>query len=65
MYVHQAASEAKPLIGAVPEENISIAERLQAHDPEILDELILRYQTRLRGYLTRLTADRELSEDLL
>jgi RNA polymerase sigma-70 factor, ECF subfamily len=47
------------------EENISIAERLQAHDPEIIDELIVRYQVRLRGYLTRLTADRELAEDLL
>ena len=46
-------------------ENIKIAERLKAHDPHILDELILRYQRRLRCYLMRLTADRELSEDLL
>ncbi|HEY4051178.1 MAG TPA: sigma-70 family RNA polymerase sigma factor [Acidobacteriaceae bacterium] len=46
-------------------ENIAIAERLKAHDPHILDELILRYQQRLRRYLIRLTADRELSEDLV
>lgn len=79
MYVHLAASEAKPRIGSVPkspaaavasateltEENISIAERLQSHDPEIIHELIVRYQVRLRGYLIRLTADRELAEDLL
>jgi hypothetical protein len=48
----------------IGENNILIAERLRAHDPEIIDELILRYQVRLRGYLTRLTSDRELSEDL-
>lgn len=49
----------------IRENNILIAERLRAHDPEIVDELILRYQVRLRGYLIRLTADRELSEDIL
>jgi RNA polymerase sigma-70 factor (ECF subfamily) len=79
VYVHPRVSEAKPLTDSVSkspaaavtsaskmtEENISIAKRLEAHDPEIIDELILRYQIRLRGYLTRLTADRELSEDLL
>jgi RNA polymerase sigma-70 factor, ECF subfamily len=62
------AANALPLsrtTSEITEENISIAERLQARDPEIIDELILRYQVRLRGYLTRLTADRELSEDLL
>jgi RNA polymerase sigma-70 factor (ECF subfamily) len=53
------------IVSEITEENISMAERLQAHDPEIIDELILRYQVRLRGYLTRLTADRELAEDLL
>lgn len=46
-------------------ENVEIAERLKAHDPYILDVLILRYQQRLRRYLMRLTGDRELSEDLL
>jgi RNA polymerase sigma-70 factor (ECF subfamily) len=49
----------------IGENNILIAERLRAHDPEIVDELILRYQVRLRGYLTWLTSDRDLSEDLL
>jgi RNA polymerase sigma-70 factor (ECF subfamily) len=79
MHVQLRASAAKPLTDSVSkspasavasaskmtEDNTSIAERLQAHDPEVIDELILRYQVRLRGYLTRLTADRELSEDLL
>jgi RNA polymerase sigma-70 factor (ECF subfamily) len=46
-------------------ENVAIAERLKAHDPAILDELILRYQRRLLRYLIHLTADRALSEDLL
>lgn len=49
----------------ISDESVEIAERLKAHDPRILDELILRYQRRLLGYLMRLTADRELSEDLL
>jgi RNA polymerase sigma-70 factor (ECF subfamily) len=46
-------------------ENIAIAERLKAHDPHVLDELIRRYQRRLLTYLMHLTADRALSEDLL
>jgi RNA polymerase sigma-70 factor (ECF subfamily) len=46
-------------------ENVAIAERLKAHDPAVLDELILRYQRRLLRYLIHLTADRALSEDLL
>jgi hypothetical protein len=33
----------------IRENNILIAERLRAHDPEIVDELILRYQVRLRA----------------
>lgn len=45
-------------------ENEAIAVRLQARDPEILDELILQYQHRLMRYLMHLTANRELAEDL-
>jgi RNA polymerase sigma-70 factor (ECF subfamily) len=47
------------------EESTVIAKRLQARDPRTIDELILRYQERLRRYLMRLTANQELAEDLL
>lgn len=45
-------------------ENEAIAARLRARDPQILDQLILQYQHRLMRYLMRLTANRELAEDL-
>jgi len=46
-------------------ENNGIMTRLKSGDPSILPELIQRYQSRLRGYLIRLTSDRELCDDLL
>lgn len=46
------------------EENALVAERLRVRDPQILDELILRYQHRLLRYLMYLTGNRELAEDL-
>ncbi len=46
-------------------ENHGIMARLRAGDPKIMPELIERYQGRLRGYLIRLTSDRDLCEDLL
>lgn len=45
--------------------NIEIAERLQARDPLILDELMARYEQRLLRYLIHLTSDAELSEDIV
>ena len=45
-------------------ENAEIAARLNARDPQILDQLILQYQHRLMRYLMYLTANRELAEDL-
>lgn len=57
--------ERTPSKDQVRNENIRIAERLKARDPRILDELILGYEQRLRRYLIRLTADLELSQDLL
>jgi hypothetical protein len=44
-----AAVAVSRIASEITEENISMAERLQAHDPEIIDELIFRYQVRLRG----------------
>lgn len=49
----------------VNSENAVIAARLRACDPEIIEELISRYQERLRRYLVRITSDRELAEDVL
>jgi len=46
-------------------DDLMIAQRLQARDPEVIGELMVRHEARLRGYLMRLTGDRELSEDLL
>ena len=46
-------------------ENAVIAARLRANDASIVDELILRYQERLRRYLIRLTGNRELADDVL
>lgn len=45
-------------------ENVSIAQGLKRHDPELLDRLILQYQHRLLRYLLFLTGNREISEDL-
>jgi RNA polymerase sigma-70 factor (ECF subfamily) len=45
-------------------ENVSIAQGLKRHDPELLDHLILQYQHRLLRYLLFLTGNREISEDL-
>lgn len=60
-----AITQSRRAISEVSNENTLIAERLQARDPTILGELIVRYQDRLRRYLIRLTTDRELSDDLL
>ncbi|MGB9148478.1 MAG: sigma-70 family RNA polymerase sigma factor [Acidobacteriaceae bacterium] len=49
----------------VDRENAVIAARLRGNDAGIIDELILRYQERLRRYLIRLTADRDFAEDIL
>lgn len=49
----------------VNSENAVIAARLRANDASIVDELILRYQERLRRYLIRFTGDRDLAEDIL
>lgn len=46
-------------------ESAVIAARLHANDAGIIDELILRYQERLRRYLIRLTQDRDFAEDIL
>ena len=46
-------------------ESAVIAARLRARDPGIIEELISRYQERLRRYLIRITSDRELAEDVL
>lgn len=46
------------------QENAYIAARLRARDPQILDELVVRYQHRLMRHLLYLTGDRELAEDL-
>lgn len=46
------------------QENLAVAEGLRRHDPELLDELIVRYQHRLLRYLLYLTGNREQAEDL-
>ncbi len=45
-------------------ENASIAHGLKQQDPDLLDQLIERYQHRLLRYLLFLTGNREISEDL-
>lgn len=45
-------------------ESAAIAEGLKAHDPEVLDRLILQHQHRLMRYLVRLTGNREVAEDM-
>jgi RNA polymerase sigma-70 factor (ECF subfamily) len=46
------------------QENALVAEGLKRQDPNLLDELIVRYQHRLLRYLLYLTGNREAAEDL-
>jgi RNA polymerase sigma-70 factor, ECF subfamily len=46
-------------------ESAAIAARLSSNDPSVVDELVHRYGSRLRGYLISLTENRETAEDLL
>lgn len=46
------------------QETQAIARGLRGRDPDLLDELISRYQFRLPRYLWTLTGDRALAEDL-
>jgi RNA polymerase sigma-70 factor (ECF subfamily) len=55
---------ALPLAEQTRQENAAVAEGLKAHDPQLLDRLILQYQHRLRRYLLFLTGNLDLSEDL-
>ncbi|HTZ59880.1 MAG TPA: sigma-70 family RNA polymerase sigma factor [Acidobacteriaceae bacterium] len=53
-------------IGYKPnDENTKIAAKLQGNDPQIVEELMKRYQVRLRRYLVHLTKDGDLTEDIL
>jgi RNA polymerase sigma-70 factor (ECF subfamily) len=46
------------------QENLEIAAGLKRQDPQLLDQLIQRFQHRLLRYLLYLTNDRALAEDL-
>jgi RNA polymerase sigma-70 factor, ECF subfamily len=46
------------------DDDFAVAERLRAQDPAIIQELVQRHGLGLRRYLLRLTANRELAEDL-
>jgi RNA polymerase sigma-70 factor, ECF subfamily len=46
------------------QENLAIATGLKRQDPQLLDQLISRFQHRLLRYLLYLTNDRALAEDL-
>jgi len=46
------------------QENREIAHGLRRRDPDLLDELIARYQYRLPRYLLTLTGNRQAAEDL-
>jgi RNA polymerase sigma-70 factor (ECF subfamily) len=46
------------------QESREIARGLRGRDPDLLDELIVRYQHRLPRYLWTLTGSREAAEDL-
>lgn len=52
------------LTDGVQSENLSVAQGLKRHDPEVIDQLIVQYQHRLLRYLLYLTGDREMAEDL-
>ena len=45
-------------------ENVLIAQRLERHDEELLDQLIVQCGHRLLRYLLYLTSNREMAEDL-
>jgi RNA polymerase sigma-70 factor (ECF subfamily) len=51
-------------VNSMEEETREIARGLRQHDPDLLDELIGRYQYRLPRYLWTLTGNRETAEDL-
>jgi len=51
-------------VNSMQEEAREIARGLRRHDPDLLDELIGRYQFRLPRYLWTLTGNREMAEDL-
>jgi RNA polymerase sigma-70 factor (ECF subfamily) len=60
----EMSSAAIKLAEVAQAENLAVAEGLRRHDPEVLDELILRYQHRLLRYLLYLTGNREQAEDM-
>ena len=60
----EMSSAAIKLAEVAQAENLAVAEGLRRHDPELLDELILRYQHRLLRYLLYLTGNREQAEDM-
>jgi RNA polymerase sigma-70 factor, ECF subfamily len=60
----EMSSAAIQLAEAARAQNLAVAEGLRRHDPEVLDELIVRYQHRLLRYLLYLTGNREQAEDL-
>jgi RNA polymerase sigma-70 factor (ECF subfamily) len=51
-------------VNSMPEETREIARGLRRRDPDLLDELIARYQYRLPRYLWTLTGNRATAEDL-
>jgi RNA polymerase sigma-70 factor (ECF subfamily) len=51
-------------VNSMEEETRAIARGLRRRDPDLLDELIGRYQFRLPRYLWTLTGSREAAEDL-
>jgi RNA polymerase sigma-70 factor (ECF subfamily) len=52
------------IVNSMDEETREIARGLRRRDPDLLDELIGRYQYRLPRYLWTLTGNREAAEDL-
>jgi len=50
-------------VNPMADENAEIARGLRRRDPDLLDQLIEKYQHRLLRYLTHLTGRRELAED--
>lgn len=50
-------------MNAMADENTEIARGLRRRDPDLLDQLIEKYQHRLLRYLLHLTGRRELAED--
>lgn len=60
----EMSSAAVKLAEVTRAENLAVAEGLRRHDPELLDELIVRYQHRLLRYLLYLTGNREQAEDM-